>query len=207
VSKPKLLLIGAGGHANSCIDVIEQEEKFEIAGLVGLPDQVGTKHFGYEVIGTDSELESFLIQFKFALVTVGQIENAKVRIRLYERIKTIGFNVPSIKSKSAYVSNHAIISDGTIIMHNVIVNSGVHIGENCIVNTSSLIEHDVKVSNHCHISTGVTVNGGVRIGSNTFIGSRSVIRENLSIGDNCVIGMGTVLLNDMSSESKAVGSK
>jgi hypothetical protein len=24
VSKPKLLLIGAGGHANSCIDVIEQ---------------------------------------------------------------------------------------------------------------------------------------------------------------------------------------
>jgi sugar O-acyltransferase (sialic acid O-acetyltransferase NeuD family) len=207
VSKPKLLLIGAGGHANSCIDVIEQEEKFEIAGLVGLPDQVGTKHFGYEVIGTDSELESFLIQFKFALVTVGQVENAKVRIRLYERIKTIGFNVPSIKSKSAYVSNHAIISDGTIIMHNVIVNSGVHIGENCIVNTSSLIEHDVKVSNHCHISTGVTVNGGVRIGSNTFIGSRSVIRENLSIGDNCVIGMGTVLLNDMSSESKAVGSK
>ena len=207
MSKPKLLLIGAGGHANSCIDVIEQEEKFEIAGLVGLPDQVGTKHFGYEVIGTDSELESFLIQFKFALVTVGQVENAKVRIRLYERIKTIGFNVPSIKSKSAYVSNHAIISDGTIIMHNVIVNSGVHIGENCIVNTSSLIEHDVKVSNHCHISTGVTVNGGVRIGSNTFIGSRSVIRENLSIGDNCVIGMGTVLLNDMSSESKAVGSK
>jgi sugar O-acyltransferase (sialic acid O-acetyltransferase NeuD family) len=207
VSKPKLLLIGAGGHANSCIDVIEQEGKFEIAGLIGLPDQVGTKHFNYEVIGTDSELESFLIQFKFALVTVGQVENAKVRIRLYERIKTIGFNVPSIKSKSAYVSNHAIISDGTIIMHNVIVNSGVHIGENCIVNTSSLIEHDVKVSNHCHISTGVTVNGGVRIGSNTFIGSRSVIRENLSIGDNCVIGMGTVLLNDMSSESKIVGSK
>ncbi len=207
MSKPKLLLIGAGGHANSCIDVIEQEGKFEIAGLIGLPDQVGTKHFNYEVIGTDSELESFLIQFKFALVTVGQVENAKVRIRLYERIKTIGFNVPSIKSKSAYVSNHAIISDGTIIMHNVIVNSGVHIGENCIVNTSSLIEHDVKVSNHCHISTGVTVNGGVRIGSNTFIGSRSVIRENLSIGDNCVIGMGTVLLNDMSSESKIVGSK
>ena len=207
MSKPKLLLIGSGGHANSCIDVIEQEGKFEIGGLVGLPNQVGTKHFGYEVIGTDSELESFLVQFKFALVTVGQIESTKARIRLYERIKTIGFNIPNIKSKSAYVSNHAIISDGTIIMHNAIVNSGVHIGENCIINTSSLIEHDVKISNHCHISTGVTVNGGVQIGSNTFIGSRSVIRENLSIGDNCVVGMGTILLNSMSSESKAIGNK
>lgn len=207
MSKPKLLLIGAGGHANSCIDVIEQEGKFEIAGLVGLPNQVGTKHFGYEVIGTDSDLESFFVQFKFALITVGQIESAKVRIRLYEKIKTIGFNIPSIKSKSAYVSNHSIISDGTIVMHNAIINSGVHIGENCIINTSSLIEHDVKVSNHSHISTSVTINGGVRIGSNTFIGSRSVIRENLSIGDNCIVGMGTMLLNNMSSESKVIGNK
>ena len=207
MSNPKLLLIGAGGHANSCIDVIEQEGKFEIAGLVGLPNQLGTKHFGYEVIGTDSELEMLFMQFKFALITVGQIESAKVRIRLYERIKTIGFKVPSIISKSAYISKHAIISDGTIIMHNAIVNSGAHIGENCIINTSSLIEHDVIVSNHCHISTGVTINGGVRIGSNTFIGSRSLIRENLSIGDNCVIGMGTILLNNMLNESRIIGNK
>jgi sugar O-acyltransferase (sialic acid O-acetyltransferase NeuD family) len=207
LSNPKLLLIGAGGHANSCIDVIEQEGKFEIAGLVGLPNQLGTKHFGYEVIGTDSELEMLFMQFKFALITVGQIESAKVRIRLYERIKTIGFKVPSIISKSAYISKHAIISDGTIIMHNAIVNSGAHIGENCIINTSSLIEHDVIVSNHCHISTGVTINGGVRIGSNTFIGSRSLIRENLSIGDNCVIGMGTILLNNMLNESRIIGNK
>ena len=207
MSNPKLLLIGAGGHANSCIDVIEQEGKFEIAGLVGLPNQLGTKHFGYEVIGTDSELEMLFMQFKFALITVGQIESAEVRIRLYERIKTIGFKVPSIISKSAYISKHAIISDGTIIMHNAIVNSGAHIGENCIINTSSLIEHDVIVSNHCHISTGVTINGGVRIGSNTFIGSRSLIRENLSIGDNCVIGMGTILLNNMLNESRIIGNK
>ena len=207
MSNPKLLLIGAGGHANSCIDVIEQEGKFEIAGLVGLPNQQGTKHFGYEVIGTDSELEMLFMQFKFALITVGQIESAKVRIRLYERIKAIGFKVPSIISKSAYISKHAIISDGTIIMHNAIVNSGAHIGENCIINTSSLIEHDVIVSNHCHISTGVTINGGVRIGSNTFIGSRSLIRENLSIGDNCVIGMGTILLNNMLNESRIIGNK
>ena len=207
MSKPKLLLIGAGGHANSCIDVIEQEGRYEIGGLVGLPNQVGAKHFGYEVIGTDRELEVFFMQFKFALITVGQIESSKVRIRLYERLKTIGFKVPSIKSKSAYVSDHAVISDGTIIMHNVVINSGVQIGENCIINTSSLIEHDVKIANHSHISTGVTINGGVRIGINTFIGSRSIIRENLSIGDNCVIGMGTILLNNILSNSRVIGNK
>ena len=32
--KKKLILIGAGGHALSCIDVIEAEKKFKIIGLV-----------------------------------------------------------------------------------------------------------------------------------------------------------------------------
>ena len=35
----KILLIGAGGHARSCIDVLEEENQFEIAGLIYLtPD-------------------------------------------------------------------------------------------------------------------------------------------------------------------------
>ena len=35
MSKLGLLLIGAGGHAKSCVDVIEQENEFQIIGLVG----------------------------------------------------------------------------------------------------------------------------------------------------------------------------
>jgi FlaA1/EpsC-like NDP-sugar epimerase len=91
MNKEKLLLIGSGGHANSCIDVIEQEGKFEIAGLVGHPNQVGSKHFGYEVVASDADLESLFVEFKFAIVTIGHIESAESRIRLYNQIKSIGF--------------------------------------------------------------------------------------------------------------------
>ena len=42
MKKNKLVLIGAGGHARSCIDVIEQEGKYEICGLVGLSQEVGS---------------------------------------------------------------------------------------------------------------------------------------------------------------------
>lgn len=204
MKKQKLLLIGSGGHANSCIDVIEQEGKFEIAGLVGHPHQVGSRRYGYEVVGSDTDLESLFVDFKYAIVTIGHVESAESRIRLYNQIKSIGFNIPSIKSKSAYVSDHAKIGDGTIVMHDAIINSGAIIGSNCIINTRSLIEHDVKVSDHCHVSTGVVVNGGVQIGSGTFIGSRSVIRDNLSIGDECLVGMGTVLLHDIQNQTKII---
>ena len=30
----KIILVGAGGHCTSCIDVIEMEKKFKIAGLI-----------------------------------------------------------------------------------------------------------------------------------------------------------------------------
>ena len=43
----------------------------------------------------------------------------------------------------------------------------IKIGKNCIVNNKSLIEHDVVIGNHCHISTGAIINGNVRIGDKT----------------------------------------
>ena len=56
MNKENIILIGAGGHALSCIDVIEQENKYNIHGLVGLKDEVGKKISGYEVIATQDEL-------------------------------------------------------------------------------------------------------------------------------------------------------
>ena len=38
--KEKLILIGGGGHCKSCIDVIEQENKYEIAGIVDLKENI-----------------------------------------------------------------------------------------------------------------------------------------------------------------------
>ena len=73
MSNPGLLLIGAGGHAKSCIDVIEQENKFKIIGLVGSPNEVGTHVLGYEVLGTDDILLEYFNLTNFALIAVGPV--------------------------------------------------------------------------------------------------------------------------------------
>ena len=56
MSKPRLILIGAGGHAKACIDVIEQHGGYQIAGLVGRPNEMHAQHLGYAVIATDNDL-------------------------------------------------------------------------------------------------------------------------------------------------------
>ena len=200
-----LILIGAGGHARSCIEVIEQEKKYRIVGLVGLEQELGYKHLGYEVIATDKTLQGLSKDCPFALISVGQILTSELRIKLYIDALNAGFKFPTIISPKAYVSPHATIGKGSIVMHGAVINSGVIIGENCIINTNSLVEHDSKIDDHCHISTGAILNGEVLIQSGSFIGSGSIIRESITVGANSIIGMGLTVRTNISSNSKFLG--
>lgn len=203
--KRGIILIGAGGHSSACIDVIEQHGEFHIEGLVGQPQDLGADRLGYAVIGTDDDLPDLARRYQCALVTVGQIESPRVRIGIYRRVTELGFQMPDIVSPSAYVSTHASIGAGTIIMHGAIINAGASIGRNCIINSRALIEHDATVGDHCHISTSASLNGGVRIGDGSFVGSGSVVRDQISIGKECVVGLGLCVRHDQPDYTRFTG--
>jgi sugar O-acyltransferase (sialic acid O-acetyltransferase NeuD family) len=197
-----LLLVGAGGHARACVDVIEADGRFRVGGLLGLPDQVGALILGYPVLGTDEDLPRLAPLHSHALVAVGQITTPDTRIRLFRRLRELGYQLPCIVSPRAHVSRHAAIAAGTIVMHGAIVNAGAIIGENCILNSQSLIEHDTTVGNHCHIATAAAVNSGVRVADGSFVGSNACIRQGIRIGERCVIGMGQRVLRDCAAGSQ-----
>ena len=196
-----ILLVGAGGHAKACIDVIEQGKRYIIAGLIGLPSEIGTKVLGYPVLGCDTDLANLLEKYPQALVTIGQIKTPQFRMKSFNLAIECGYEAPVIISPNAYVSPHATIGAGTIIMHGAIVNAGSVIGANCIINSHALVEHDAVIGNHCHISTSAILNGGVVVGEGTFIGSQTCIRQNIQIGDYCVIGMGQRIVFNCVSKS------
>jgi sugar O-acyltransferase (sialic acid O-acetyltransferase NeuD family) len=206
MSKPALILIGAGGHARSCIDVIEQQGQYQIAGLVGLPEQRHTQQLGYEVIASDDALDELVKSYQYALITIGQIQQtAELRLRLYQQVTHCGFQLPTVISPTAHVSRHAAIGAGTIVMHGAIINAGARVGNNCIINTHALIEHDAKVEDHCHISTGAILNGDVSVGAGSFIGSGCVIKEGVSIGKGTLVGMGLTVRNQLADCARLTG--
>ncbi|WP_445781332.1 acetyltransferase [Shewanella sp.] len=197
MNSPNLVLIGAGGHANSCIDVIEQHGGYQIAGLIGMPEEINSRRYNYKVIGSDSDLPELVKKIPYALIALGQIKTSENRIKLFNHIKEIGFKLPVIIAPSAYVSRYATIGDGSIVMHCAVVNAGVNVGDNCIINSRALLEHDSKISDFCHISTGAIVNGNAKIGKGGFIGSGCIIKEGVSIGEDCVVGAGSVIRKNL----------
>ncbi|MDQ7060734.1 MAG: NeuD/PglB/VioB family sugar acetyltransferase [Sulfurimonas sp.] len=192
--QPKILLIGGGGHCKSVIDVIESEGKYTIAGIIDKKELLGQKVLGYEVIGCDDDLERLHKTYTYAVVTVGQIKSNSLRVKLFNILKDIGYKMPVVKSPLSYVSKHSFIDEGTIIMHQALVNADAKIGKNCIINTKALVEHDSTVEDNCHISTGSIINGGTVVRKNTFFGSNSMAKEYIEIKANSVIGGGTTLL-------------
>ena len=145
-----IILIGGGGHCKSVIDVIEQEGQFEIAGIVDKPEFLGSDILGYSVIGNDSDLGNLAKKYQYALITVGQIKSPLLRIKLFELAEKSGFTLPSIISPRAYISKHAMVGKGVVIMHDVLINANAKIGDNCIINSKNSKNWNYSVNFNCN---------------------------------------------------------
>ncbi|RDU60766.1 acetyltransferase [Helicobacter marmotae] len=187
--KPLLVLIGGGGHAKACIDVIEQENVYQIYGILdSLALQKGQKEtLGYPILGGDELLEELFLHIKHAFIAIGQIKSPSIRAHIYQNLKAIGYHLPSIISPLAYVAKSAIIQEGSIIMHHALINANAKIGKACIINSKALVEHDCQVEDFCHLSTGSVINGHCFIGRGSFMGSNMILAHNTHIPPNSLI--------------------
>lgn len=199
-----LILIGGGGHCKSVIDVAESAG-YTILGILDRSIPVGDTVLGYKVLGNDDLIGPYLDKAEF-LVTVGQIKSPDIRIRLNKMVKEAGGKLATVIAPTAHLSKYASLGEGTVVMHQAVVNAGAQIGMGCIVNTFSNIEHDVKLGDFCHVSTGAMVNGEAEIGEGTFIGSQSIVNQCVKVCNMTVVASGSVVHKDITEAGVYAGN-
>ncbi|WP_273428504.1 acetyltransferase [Chitinibacter tainanensis] len=200
----KLVLIGAGGHSRSCLDVA-LTSGWEVAGF--LDPKPEATIFDFTRLGGDEWLDNLGSRkndYSFH-VAVGQIKGADVRRKIFNDILQRQLPIATLIALDASVSKFAQIGQGCTIHHHAIINAATSISSNCIINTSAVIEHDVTVGAHSHISTGAILNGGVQIGDGCMIGSRAVILPGLKLASNTIIGAGAVVTKSIESAGTWMG--
>lgn len=174
-----MIIVGCGGHALSCLDVILHSNKYRAVGYVDVENRGNWEGLSYW--GTDADADRILKECKNIFIGVGQIKNSKLRRNLAEKWKSLGAEFPTVISSKAYVASTAVISPGSIVMHGAHIGPRAKIGEFNILNTHSIIEHGAKTGDFVHVSTGAIVNGDVQIGDNCFIGSQSVLCQGIDV--------------------------
>lgn len=161
--KRNIYLVGGGGHCVSCIDVIESTNAFEIKGIFDTQENVGQNVLGYPIVGTDVDIEKYISEENLFLITLGQIRSAQAREKIANQIGLLKGQFATVVSSRAYVSRHAKIGYGTIVMH------------------------DARVKDFCHVLTGAIINGTATIEAGTFVGSGAVVKHSVNVPEKSLI--------------------
>ncbi len=204
--KSKILLIGAGAHSHVVIDILLQNNEYDIIGCLdySYADSNNQCIYGVPIIGNDDKMQP-LYNNGVTKVHVALGDN-KLRNKLYNTAVKIGFEPVSIISGKAVVSPRAKIGKGTVIMPGAVINAGASIGDNCIINTNCSIDHDCVIENSCHIAPGCSLSGNVVVREGTHIGTGSCIIDKIIVGAWAYIGAGSVVVKDIDSEVLAYGN-
>lgn len=192
-----LIIVGAGGHARSIIDVVESGSEYRIRGLLDSKKHRGDKVFGYEVLGAENDLNELLPEASFELfIAIG--DNFQ-RHRVYQEINTRIANVKfaTLIHSHAYVSQRANVGSGAVVMAGAVVNAGCQIGDGTIINTHATVDHDGRISRFSSLAPNASLGGCVSIGERSAVGLGANIIHNIEIGQDVCVGAGALVLNSV----------
>ena len=186
-----VVLIGRGGHALSCLDVLRATKQYDVLGYV---DKTQTGDWeGLPCLGNDSELSRVLKTCSSVVIAIGQVESSEVRRNVVERLQKLGAQFPVIVAPTAYVASGVKLGEGTIVMHGAHVGPGVVAGSFNIFNTKSLIEHGCQLGSFIHVATAAVINGDVSVSDNVFIGSNSVLCQGIRVPPSAFVQAGAFI--------------
>lgn len=195
-----IIFVGFGGHAKSVIDSIEKAGQYKIIGYTDVAH--GKDYRGYPYLGGDDVLQQYFDRgIKYAFVSVGYMGKGDLRCRLYEKVKCIGYSLPTIIDVSAQIAEDVRIGEGSFIGKGAIINSDTAIGKMCIINSGAIVEHDCEVDEFSHISVGTVLCGNVNVGRSAFVGANATVIQGRTIGNHCIVGAGTVVRRDLEDNS------
>lgn len=182
----KLLLVGAGGFGRV---VLEHAIKQYKCALVDDGQELGAIIDG---VGRISDLQRLHDEAGFdqLIVTIG---NNKLREDIYSKAKALGYSFPNIICSSAYISPHAQIGCGCVLLNNVVVQNGGRVGDGVLLNPGVEVHNDAFVDDYALIYTNSVVRALAHVGKRVRIGSNVSISNNVNVADDSDIPNGTTL--------------
>jgi UDP-perosamine 4-acetyltransferase len=199
-----ILILGAGGHASVCIDILRTSGK-KIAYCLDTSDspRLGRTIDGIEVIEESSVQSLFESGHTSIFIAIG---DNSIRNHQQIRLADLGFTFERAVSTSALISNFGDIGSGVAIMPGAVINAGAKVGDHSIINSGAVVEHDCQISEFVHVGPNSTLTGNVIVGARTLIGAGSVVIPGVRIGSDVIVGAGSVVINDVPSSSTVFGN-
>mgnify|MGYP004519948317 FL=1 len=182
-----LIILGAGGLGRCCLDIARKTYE----DIVFLDDGlIGNTLNGCSVVGGIDEMEALFPKYQNIVIA---ISNNKLRMRLADMAKKIGYKLVNLISDKAIVSEYAVLGkEGCIVFPNVVIESNSSIGNSCIICANAVINHDAVIDDYCLINSSSVIRPTAKLSKYTHIGCNCLIGKELK--DKLFISDGEVVV-------------
>ena len=170
-----VLIIGCGRHGRIVAEAIAHRGEFRVVGFADDdPAKRGTVIDGVPVLGPWRQCDGPLW-----FVAIGH--NA-ARRRIFTELVHAGRPVITVISPAAYVSSHARIGAGSVVLAGAVIQAGATLGQNVLVNAGAVVDHDAAVGDHAHLGLHSTVESFANVAAGEWLAPGAVRLKNADAG-------------------------
>ncbi len=205
--KKNIVIIGASGHAKVIIDIVRQEGRFNIAGLLDQSKETGERVLGCPVLGKEENLPE-LIKSHALVGAIIAIGDNSVRSNVADRIRKISPELQFVSAvhPRASIATDVSIGEGTVVMAGALIGPSASIGRFCILNTNCSLDHDCVLQDFASLAPRAATGGNCRIGEYSAICIGAVLVHGINIGEHSVVGAGSLVMKDLETFVVAYGT-
>jgi sugar O-acyltransferase (sialic acid O-acetyltransferase NeuD family) len=201
----RILILGAGGHAQVIADILtcsgEVDSSIQLIGyLDDNPQLSGQSRLGYPILGAIGELRA--IDHDAVIVGIGHNQRRRT---LFEHLRSEGERFAVACHPRAIVARDVVLPPGSVVCAGVVINCGSLIGENTILNTSCTVDHHNQIGSHAHIAPGAHLGGDVIVGTGALIGIGATVMPQRKVGPWSTVGAGALVQRDIPEHVVAIG--
>lgn len=197
MSRGRLILLGAGGHARVVAEAA-LAAGWQVAGFLDPGRAPGELVLGLPVLDRGDDLSPFLDGHSF----FPAIGDGHIRWKEYERLRDAGATIATIIHPGAIISPSVTVGEGAVVMAGAVIQAESAIGPAAIVNTGATIDHDCRIGAGVMVAPGATLCGGISVGDHSFIAAGAVLVPGVTVGRSAFVGAGTVVVEPLADGAK-----
>lgn len=130
----------------------------------------------------------------------------KERLELQNFLNQHGVKPLTIKHNTAFVSESALLGEGTQVYAMASVCVEAVIGKSCVINTAASVDHECILDDGVFIGPGARLAGSVKVGKFADIYTGAVVLPHLAIGEGAIVGAGSVVIDDVPPYTVVAGN-
>ena len=184
-----LVIFGAGKIAAVLADYFRRDSDYELAGFTCEASFVAaSEHDGLPWVPFDEVARRFAPDTHELHVAVGYHQLNRVRERIFDEAKTMGYRLASFVSSRSWPGKDLVCGENCFVADGVSVEPGAVIGNNVALWSNVVVGHHAHIHDHCWLAAGTVVGGSAVIEERCFAALNVTVGHEVTVGADSFLG-------------------